>query len=158
MLKLLCFVGVLFPLISINTNILNVKGRSDLSLKIEVIKIILSIPTLILGYYFGIYIMIVGAIFSLILVYIVVMQFSNKVINYSIRDQLKDIFPTLKLILFSFTPTYFIMLYLNLPVFFELFTSFILSLTFLIIISEFFDNDEYNAIKKIVLKKINDKF
>jgi len=86
------------------------------------------------------------------------MQFSNKVINYSIRDQLKDIFPTLKLILFSFTPTYFIMLYLDLPVFFELFTSVILSLTFLIIISEFFDNDEYNVIKKIVLKKINDKF
>ena len=40
-LQLLCFVGMLYPLHALNLNILTVKGRSDLFLKLEILKKIL---------------------------------------------------------------------------------------------------------------------
>ncbi|BDQ02776.1 lipopolysaccharide biosynthesis protein [Ignavibacterium sp.] len=43
-LQLLCFSLMLFPLHSLNLNMLNVKGRSDLFLKLEIIKKIIAIP------------------------------------------------------------------------------------------------------------------
>jgi O-antigen/teichoic acid export membrane protein len=46
-LQLLCFVGMFYPLHAINLNMLNVLGRSDLFLKIEMIKKILAIPVII---------------------------------------------------------------------------------------------------------------
>ena len=36
--QILCFAGMLYPLHSLNLNILQVKGRSDCFLKIEIIK------------------------------------------------------------------------------------------------------------------------
>ena len=66
-LQLLCFVGMLFPLHALNLNMLNVKGRSDLFLKLEIIKKILVIPVIIVGIYMGIKVMIIGSfIFSII--------------------------------------------------------------------------------------------
>ena len=37
-LQIICFAGMLYPLHAINLNILQVKGRSDLFLKLEIIK------------------------------------------------------------------------------------------------------------------------
>lgn len=37
-LQIICFSGMLYPLHAINLNILKVKGRSDLFLKLEIIK------------------------------------------------------------------------------------------------------------------------
>lgn len=45
--KLLCIVGMLYPLHAINLNILQVKGRSDLFLKLEIIK--KTLLTLLVG-------------------------------------------------------------------------------------------------------------
>ena len=52
-LQLLCFSGMLYPLHSLNLNILNVKGRSDLFLKLEVFKKGLMIPTIVIGVLWG---------------------------------------------------------------------------------------------------------
>ena len=53
-LQLLCFVGLFFPLHALNLNVLNVKGRSDLFLKLEVIKKILAVPVILIGIFLGI--------------------------------------------------------------------------------------------------------
>ena len=59
-LQLLCLVGMFYPVHALNLDMLKVKGRSDLFLKLEVIKKILAIPTIVIGVFFGIKIMIVG--------------------------------------------------------------------------------------------------
>lgn len=158
-LQLLCLVGIFLPLVSINANILNVKGRSDLSLKIVTLKVLLSIPALVLGYYFGIYAMIIGILISLLITYFVVIFFSNQVIQYSLKEQFLDILPVIKIILLALSPIYFIEPYLTFSSFVVLIIQSILSLILIMFWSEILKNTEYllikNIIKSVVLKKNN---
>ena len=59
-LQMLCFVGAFYPLHALNINMLNVKGRSDLLLNLEIVKKGLAVPTIIIGVIWGIKIMILG--------------------------------------------------------------------------------------------------
>ncbi len=93
-LQMLCFVGMLYPLHAINLNMLNVQGRSDLFLKLEIIKTILAVPVIIVAVFFGIKAMIIGMIFLSIIAYYLNSYWSGRLINYSWRDQIKDILPS----------------------------------------------------------------
>lgn len=90
-LQMLCFASVLYPVHALNLNILKVKGRSDLYLKLEIIKKILAVPTIIIGVVFGIKIMIIGMIFNSLFSYYLNSYYSGKLIGYSMTYQLKDI-------------------------------------------------------------------
>lgn len=91
--QILCFAGILYPLHAINLNILQVKGRSDLFLKLEIIKkaifTVLIITVLVLN--FGI----IGLIWMLVLNSFIAlainMRYSKMMISYAIKEQLKDI-------------------------------------------------------------------
>ncbi|MCG8411256.1 MAG: MOP flippase family protein [Bacteroidales bacterium] len=94
-LQLLCFVGMLYPIHALNLNILNVKGRSDLFLKIEIIKKIIEVPVIVIGIFWGIKIMIIAMIINSIIAYFLNSFWSGKLIAYPAKEQLKDIFPSL---------------------------------------------------------------
>lgn len=96
-LQLLCVVGLMYPLHSINLNILKVKGRSDLFLYLEIIKKIMTIIIIIISVQFGIFGILIGQIFSSVLAYIPNSYFSIKLIDYSVPEQLHDFIPTLLL-------------------------------------------------------------
>jgi teichuronic acid exporter len=99
-LQLLCFVGIFYTLSSINLDMLNVKGRSDLFLKLEVIKKVLAIPIIVLGIFFGIKILILGMIvISMISCYLNSL-YSGRLIGYSIAEQIKDLIPAFFLSVF----------------------------------------------------------
>ena len=53
-LQIICFSGMLYPLHAINLNILQVKGRSDLFLKLEIIKKIIAMGPMVVGIVYGI--------------------------------------------------------------------------------------------------------
>ena len=53
-LQIICFSGMLYPLHAINLNILQVKGRSDLFLKLEIIKKIIAVGPIVMGIIYGI--------------------------------------------------------------------------------------------------------
>ncbi|WP_411687846.1 lipopolysaccharide biosynthesis protein [Acinetobacter indicus] len=95
--QLLCLSGLLYPLHSINLNILKVKGRSDLFLYLEIIKKIILVIILFISYRYGVIGILIGQIISSILSYIPNSYFSAKLINYSIREQIKDFLPALVL-------------------------------------------------------------
>ena len=63
-LQILCISGALYPLHSLNLSILNVKGRSDLFLKLEIIKKIIVIPVIIIGIHYGLIVMLWGMVFN----------------------------------------------------------------------------------------------
>ncbi|MBO0588604.1 lipopolysaccharide biosynthesis protein [Sporosarcina sp. E16_8] len=97
--QLLCIAGMLYPLHAINLNILQVKGRSDLFLLIEIIKklvltLLISV-SLVLGQ--GIIGLIVAAVLSSYIALYINTYFSAREIDYSAKDQLKDLFPVLLL-------------------------------------------------------------
>jgi len=68
-LQLLCIVGLLYPLHAINLNVLKAQGRSDLFLKLEVIKKFNALIAILVTYRWGITAMIIGQIVTSIIAY-----------------------------------------------------------------------------------------
>ncbi|QAA81308.1 lipopolysaccharide biosynthesis protein [Aequorivita sp. H23M31] len=93
--QILCISGILYPLHSYNLNILNVKGRSDLFLKLESIKIFLGVIVIIISIRYGIIALLWGQLLSSILALVINSYYSGNFINYKLFDQLNDIAPTL---------------------------------------------------------------
>lgn len=93
-LRLLCFVGMMYPLHSLNLNMLQVLGRSDLFLRLEFIKKILAIPTIWAGITWGVEVMIIGMMVNTLVSYVLNSYWSGRLIGYSIREQLSDIIPS----------------------------------------------------------------
>lgn len=93
-LQMLCFVGMFYPLHAINLNMLQVQGRSDLFLRLEIIKKLFAIPVILIGILCGIKTMIVGMFVNTLIAYYLNSYWSGKLIGYSFRQQLNDIFPS----------------------------------------------------------------
>lgn len=91
--QLLCVGGILYPIHAYNLNILNVKGRSDLFFKLEVIKKIIITIGIIIAIPFGIYGLLYFQIIASVLAFFINTRYSGKLINYSIKEQLSDIVP-----------------------------------------------------------------
>jgi teichuronic acid exporter len=99
MLKLLCFAGMWYPIHALNLNILNVKGRSDLFLKLSIIKKTIVSVVLVTSLPFGIKGLIIGQIVSSWLALFINCYYSRCLIEYTFLQQFKDIFAIL---IFSF--------------------------------------------------------
>lgn len=95
--QLLCVVGIMLPLHLYNLNIVNVKGRSDLFLKLEIIKKIVVVVGILVTLPIGIIALLIFQAFSAVLMYFVNSYFSGKFINYPVWEQLKDILPIVSL-------------------------------------------------------------
>lgn len=92
--QMLAFVGMFYPLHVINLNMLQVKGRSDLFLKLEIGKKLLSVPGILIGIFFGIKALLAGMMFNAIIDYYLNSYYSGRIIGYSFKDQIKDILPS----------------------------------------------------------------
>ena len=90
-LQLLCVVGVLFPLHAMNVNILNVKGRSDLVLKVGLVKKIVNIALLFATLPFGVLAIVASQVVGSLLALIPNAYYSAKLIDYSIKEQIRDV-------------------------------------------------------------------
>jgi O-antigen/teichoic acid export membrane protein len=153
-LQLLSFVGILYPLHLLNLSILQVKGRSDLYLKLEIIKKLLGVPLIILGVIYGVKVMIIGMLISSILSYFVNSFWSAKFIDYTINDQLKDIFPSLVTSCFVGLIVYGIGKIIILPIYLELFLQILFGFITTIFISEFIKLNEYLYLKQALFNRI----
>lgn len=91
--QILCFTAILYPIHSYNLIILQVKGRSDLFLKLEVVKKILTSIILIISFYFGFWGLLWGQLIFSVLTLFINTYFAGKMLNYSMLQQLKDISP-----------------------------------------------------------------
>lgn len=92
-LQIICFQMMLYPLHSLNLNMLQVQGRSDLFLKLEIIKKIIAIGPLLLGIFVNIYWMLGGSVVTGFIAYYLNAYYSGPFLNYSIKEQVKDILP-----------------------------------------------------------------
>jgi len=93
-LQLLCFAGMLYPLHAINLNLLQIKGRSDLFLILEIVKKALAIPIVIIGIFWGIKAMIIGMIINSFIAFYLNSFWSGRFIGYPVLEQIKDILPS----------------------------------------------------------------
>lgn len=94
-LLLLGLDGILYPLHSINQNILLVKGNSKKILGLEIFRRIIMVIILLIVLRYNVYVFSAGlSIYSFVLLF-VNMYFCGQPIQYSLKAQLEDIFPIL---------------------------------------------------------------
>ena len=85
--------GMLFPLHSVNQNILLVKGESQKILYLEIIRRTLMVAIVFITIQFNVYVFASGlSIYSFLLLFLN-LSVCGKPINYGIREQLKDVAP-----------------------------------------------------------------
>lgn len=149
-LQILCFNMMLYPLHSINLNMLQVQGRSDLFLKLEIVKKIVGVIPLCLGIFVNIYYMLIGSVFVGFFSYYLNARYSGPFLNYSIKEQVKDIMPGFSIALLVALPVYAIS-YLPLNPFILLPMQLLVGLLIVLILCEKAGLEEYKEIKSIVL-------
>lgn len=96
-LQIVCISGILYHLHSINLNILMVLGRSDLFLKLEIIKKINTTLAILVGLQFGIYGLLIGQVISSYIALYINTYYTAKFLDYSIFEQVQDVLKVLLL-------------------------------------------------------------
>jgi O-antigen/teichoic acid export membrane protein len=94
-LQILCFSTMWYPIHAINLNLLQVKGRSDLFLRLEIIKKILGVTILIITLPIGITAMCIGGIASSLIALVINTYYTGKLIDVGFVKQMKDLLPSL---------------------------------------------------------------
>ena len=94
-LQIICIAQMWYPVHAINLNILQVMGRSDLFLKLEIIKKIEGITVLCITLPYGIIAMCFGQWFNACFGLIINTYYSGKLLNAGLLPQIKMYIPTL---------------------------------------------------------------
>lgn len=96
-LQILCFCLMWYPIHALNLNLLQVKGRSDLFLRLEIIKKILGVSILILAIPYGIIWMCIGRVMASIICLVINTYYTGKLIDVGFFKQMGDLLPILAL-------------------------------------------------------------
>ena len=104
--QILCWAGILYPIHAYNLNILKVKGRSDLFLKLEIIKKIMIVAIIAISIPYGVYGLLFGGIITSVLAFFINTYYSGKFLNYTSLHQMVDVLPTLILATISGATVY----------------------------------------------------
>lgn len=152
-LQIICLQMMLYPLHSLNLNMLQVQGRSDLFLKLEIIKKIIAIGPLLLGIFVNIYWMLGGSVIIGFIAYYLNVYYSGPFLNYSIKEQVKDILPSFGVALAMAVPV-FAMSFIPLNPFILLPLQIVVGAVITITICEATRLSEYLELKDIILPTI----
>ena len=99
-LRIFCFVYVFFPIHTANLNAIKAMGRSDLFLKLEVIKKVIGLIVLVCTMWFGVEAMTYSLLVTNIISQIINAYPNRQLLGYSYIDQIKDILPSIAMALF----------------------------------------------------------
>lgn len=102
LLQIICFSMMWYPVHALNLNLLQVKGRTDYFLKLEIIKKIYYTIILAATLPFGLIFLCIGNIFGSYISLIVNTHYTGKLINCGFWTQMKDLIPVLILSLTTF--------------------------------------------------------
>lgn len=148
-LPLICISMSFFPLHAINLNMLQVQGRSDIFLYLEIIKKIIAIGPVCLGIFIDIYWMLVGSIVTGMIGFFLNSYYTGKSLNYSSWMQIKDVAPSYVLAMIIACSVFFFK-YLPLSYFLILPIQIFVGTSVFFVICERVQFDEYKELKTIV--------
>ena len=93
-LPLICISASTYPLHALNLNMLEIQGRSDLFLGLEILKKIIGIGPFLVGAFIGIIPMLYTNLLMTFIAFLLNSHYSGKMIGYNSWMQLKDIVPS----------------------------------------------------------------
>ncbi len=153
-LRLLCIVYIFYPVQVLNLNLIDVKGYSNITLKLAFMKKALILPIIYIGIIYGIRIMILGMIINTLFSFSLNAIYAGKLVNFSLREQIIDILP-----IFSLNIIIGLIVELSskiLPddVYLLLFFKILLYLILMIILSELLSIKGYKYLKEIIKQRV----
>ena len=155
-LQIICLGALLYPVHAINLNVLTVMGRSDLFLKLEIIKKIIGTVPIVIGIFLGIKVMLWAGVVSSFLCFAINAHYSEKLINYSFLNQFKDIIPFIIVSTFIAGLVYCISL-LSLTYLWTIILQASLFFSISFYYYEFTNNEDFLELKRITLNFIRQK-
>ncbi len=102
LLQIIVFGGIWYPIHAINLNLLQVKGRSDLFFRLEVIKKCLGVAILAVTFPLGLEVMCYGNVLCSVLCLIINTHYTGKLLNLGLLKQFRDFYPALILSIFMY--------------------------------------------------------
>lgn len=100
LLQIICFSMMWYPIHAINLNLLQVKGRSDLFLRLEIIKKVVGLSILVITLPLGLVYFCLGNIVSSMFSLVINTYYTGKLINVGYFKQMRDLLPIFGLSLF----------------------------------------------------------
>jgi len=149
-LPLICISMSLYPLQAINLNMLQLQGRSDIFLYLEIVKKVLSVVPICLGIFVDIYTMLLGSIIVGIISFFLNSWYTGKKLNYTSWMQLKDVAPYYG-IAFLIAVTVFFIKYAPVSYWIILPSQVIVGVVVLEIVCRMLKLPEYQEIRSIIL-------
>lgn len=134
-----------------------VQGRSDLFLKLEIIKKIIALAPLFIGAFVGIFPMLYTSIITSIIAYFLNSYYSGKILGYTSWMQIKDIAPSFSISIIMAVVVY-LFKYLPCSNWFILPIQIIVGSCVFILISKTTKIEEYNELMKmlsLITNKLN---
>lgn len=95
--QIICFTGILYPIHAYNINILNVKGRSDLFLRLEIIRKMILVISVIIALQFGVFALLWSQVAFSVVAFYINTHYTGKLLNYNSWEQTKDIVPIISI-------------------------------------------------------------
>ncbi|NOR44619.1 MAG: oligosaccharide flippase family protein [Candidatus Delongbacteria bacterium] len=151
--RILCAYGILYPLYSINENILKVKGKGKLLVILEIFKNIILFISIVLTIKKGVTILLLGSVITSFISVLINMYFCGKEISYKIVEQFRDIF---SIGIVSVLTAIIVMTlnYLNMSPLITLVMQMLFSSIIFISLCEIFRISAYSTMKTIIMNKL----
>lgn len=148
-LPLICIYMSTHPLQAINLNMLQVQGRTDIFLYLEIIKKVIAVGPICLGIFVGIRWMLIGTIALSVVCFFLNSHYTGKLLGYSSWQQLKDVSPSYA-IAFTIAISVYFLKFLQFSYFVVLPIQIIFGIGVFFIICETIHPSEYTEIKKLM--------
>ena len=158
-LRIFCFTYILYPIHTANLNAIKAVGRSDLFLKLEIIKKVIGLAAVLVTMWHSVMAMALSLIVTTIINSVVNAFPNSKLLGYSYFEQIKDLFPTIVISIIMGISVYSVNL-LNMSNIVTLVVQILLGVVVYILCSVIFKNETFKYVLNIiksVLKKRNTK-
>jgi len=153
LMQILCFGFMFFPIHAINLNLLQVKGRSDLFLRLEILKKLMITIVLFVSFNFGVLAICLGIVLTSLVSLIINTYYTGKFIHVGFVKQMMDIVPIFIIAviagIFAYLPSFFIV-----NSFFQLFLGGLAGIILFIGVASIFKINELKEIKQLIVSYI----
>ncbi len=157
LLQWLCFARMFTPISSLNMNILNAIGRSDLFMKLDFSKLPLTIITMAITIPLGVEAIVIGNFITAFICYFINAYLPGKMFNFGVKAQFRIFY---KIVIATAIMGYIVWMstYLFDTRLVQLLIGFIIGLSSYIIISYFLKVQQLTEIREIIFSKLKSKF
>jgi len=149
--QILCIAAMLYPIHAFNINVLQVYGRSDLFLKLEIVKKLFLALGIAIGIQFGVTGLVWSIVFTSFISLLINTYYSSKLIHYTTKRQLLDMLPILLLASLTFLLMYYsVYLFIDYSDIVQIAFASIIGITFYLLINSFFKESPLYALLTII--------